>query len=407
MNNSNNLLNSLKQLRLFAVIISLAFFAVSCKKPIDALGDSIQPEDDMIGAFQTDTTTLFARTLKVDSVTSDFYSNIMIGNYMDEDFGVVRTTGVLQFIPSTSKPRYAEDIRIDSVVLSLVYQNAVYGKNVPLYFNVNEVLDNLDYSTSKFTNSIVNTSNENLIKAGLEVIDPNPELASVSGLGYTPALKLYLEHSLGEKLLSADTSVLDDNSLFKDYFGGLAISSETINGQVINYIQSDAATRLTVYYAELGGPDEIPNSADFIVSKSTCKAFTQIKHQYRGTPIQNLALGQDIDGGQNCYLQSGQGTRVAIDINNTKWLKEYRGVTINRAELIIPYEHNSKYNPIESILIFYKENGSEFFTYAETGGNVNVSTGLYRVNLTNHLQKYLAGNVNTDEILIQPVYTKF
>lgn len=406
MRSSIHQINSLKKLRLFAfIIIAVLSVLSSCKKPVDGLGKSIQPEDDLINAIQTDTTSLFAKTVKVDSVTSDFYSNIMIGNYVDSDFGVVRARGVLQFIPSTSKPRYADNIRIDSVVLSLTYQNATYGKNVPMSFNVRELMDDLEYDDSYYSNSKVTTGFQNLMKPGMEIQDPNPEIASVSGLDYTPALRLQLRHSLGEKLLTADTSVLDDANLFKSFFSGLVIGSETIDGQVINYVQSDAASKLTVYYAELGGTEEILNSADFIVSKSSCKAFTQIEHHYNGTSLQGINNTNDIDGSQYCYLQSGEGTRVAIDISSVNWLNDYKGVTINKAELIIPYDNISKYSPLNSILVFYKPENSEYFTYAQTGGNVNVSTGLYRINLTAHIQEYLTGNIDTDEILLQPVYT--
>lgn len=406
MRGSIHLINSLKRLRLFAVIIIAILLGLSsCKKPADGLGKSIQPEDDLINAIQTDTTSLFVKTVKVDSVASDFYSNIMIGNYVDPHFGVVKTKGVIQFIPSTSKPRYAENIRIDSVVLTLAYQNATYGKNVPMAFNVKELLNDLDYDKSYYTNSKVNTGYQNLIKPGMETQNPNPEMASVTGLDYTPALRLHLRHSLGEKLLTADTIVLDDAALFKSFFNGLVINSETIDGQVINYVQSDAASKLTVYYAELGGTEEVLNTADFIVSKSSCKAFTQIEHQYHGTALQGISTSNNINGSQYCYLQSGEGTRVAIDISSVNWLKDYEGVTINRAELIIPYDKSSKYSPLSSILVFYKPEDSEYFTYTQTGGNVNVSTGLYRINLTAHIQEYLTGSIGTDEILLQPVYT--
>src|SRR6218665_2805070 len=112
MNNLFHSIISLKKLRLFAVIVAAIAMAASCKKPTDGIGESIQPEDDLLYAFQTDTTTLSARTVRVDSVRSDFYSNIMIGNYVDENFEVVRTTGILQLIPPTRNQHFADSIRI-------------------------------------------------------------------------------------------------------------------------------------------------------------------------------------------------------------------------------------------------------------------------------------------------------
>jgi hypothetical protein len=404
MNNLFHSINSLKKLRLFAVLVAVTFGMASCTKPESGIGESIQPAEDLLYAYQTDTTTLFARTVAVDSVISDFYSNVMIGNYVDDKFGAVQTTGVLQFIPSTSKPRFNNVIRIDSVVLSLVYQNAVYGKNVPMYFNVNEVTETLDNTKSYYDNSVIATASQNLMKPGMEFLDPNPEAASSTN-NVTPALRLHLKHSLGQKILNADTTILDNPTQFKEFFSGLAIRSETMDGQVINYLQNDPATRLTIYYASASDTGEVQNFNDFVVSRSSCKAFTLINRQYNGTALAPLQQGNDAAGNDFCYLQSGGGTRVVIDLKNTKWVKEFEGVTINRAELILPYEKSEKYAPIGSMLVVYKEPGESFFKETQAGGNVNISTGLYRVNITNHLQNYLNGDVISDEIYIQPVYT--
>ncbi len=376
----------------------------ACQKPTDSIGEAIQPEGDLMNAFQTDTTTLHARTLKIDSVASDFYSNIMIGNYVDDVFGVVRTTGIMQFIPSTSQPRYGTLIRVDSVVLSLVYQNATYGKNVPMYFNVREVLDNLQYDSTYYNHSSIATAPHNLMAAGMEVLDPRPELSTSQSTGNRPALRLHLNKQLGEKLLTADTDILDDKSLFKSFFRGLAVSSETVDGQVINYVKGDPDTKLRVYYANLDGTEEVLNTADFIIANNSCKAFTLIDQHYYGTDLQGLSSTESIDGSQLAYMQSGGGTRVAVNISSAKWLNQIQGVTINRAELIIPYDKAAKFLPISTFLVFYKPEGQSYYSSANTGGIVNASSGLYRINITNHLQSYLAGTIKSDEIILQPDY---
>lgn len=404
MNNLFHSINSLKKLRLFAVLVAVTFGIASCTKPESGIGENIQPAEDLLYAYQTDTTTLYAKTVAVDSVLSDFYSNVMIGNYVDDKFGVVQTTGVLQFIPSTSKPRFNNVVRIDSVVLSLVYQNAVYGKNVPMYFNVNEVTETLDNTKNYYDNSVIATASQNLVKSGMEFLDPKPESAS-STANVTPALRLHLKHSLGQKLINADTTILDNPAQFKEFFSGLAIRSETMDGQVINYLQNDPATRLTIYYATASDTGDVQNFNDFVVSRSNCKAFTLINRQYNGTALAPLQQDSDVAGNDLCYLQSGGGTRIAIDIKNTKWLQQYEGVTINRAELILPIEKSEKHAPIGSVLVVYKESGDSFFKETQAGGNLNLSTGLYRINITNHLQSYLNGDIVSDEIYIQPVYT--
>jgi len=73
---------SLKQLGLFLVFSLLIF--TGCTRPDESLGESIQPGDDLLFAAVTDSFQLEMGTERVDSLRTDLFANILVGNYVDE-----------------------------------------------------------------------------------------------------------------------------------------------------------------------------------------------------------------------------------------------------------------------------------------------------------------------------------
>ncbi|MCH2197258.1 MAG: DUF4270 domain-containing protein [Flavobacteriales bacterium] len=59
------------------------FAIAGCEKPEQELGLGIQPDDDLLTAFQTDTTTIECFTIREDSLATDELSQSLLGNYFD------------------------------------------------------------------------------------------------------------------------------------------------------------------------------------------------------------------------------------------------------------------------------------------------------------------------------------
>lgn len=403
-----NHLHSLKQLGLFSVIVGLLTIA-ACKKPLDGVGEDLI-SGDLLGAMQTDTTRLSARTVKGDSIntSSSVYGNLMVGTYQDPQFGTVSTSGYMQLDLSTVNPRFPENMVVDSVVLAMAYFGRSYGKNEVLYYQVQQLSENIDSSKTYFSSDFLSVFPSNLIKPGFEQVDPKPELVTGNTLGGTsPTLRIRLKEEVGTALLNLDTVVLDKFNHFKEYFKGLRISSSTIDGQVVNYDISNSATKLIVYYRDLDETEPETQDYNFIFT-SRCKAFTSIQHQYNGTPLSGIYNSGGVPGNTLCYSQSGGGTFVAVDISEVTWLNDYPNIVVNRAELIVPYESNEKYAPVNLMLARFKNAEGKFSILKDdemtllVGGGVRTGDGLYSLNITGHVQSYLRGEISEDEIYLIP-----
>ncbi len=401
--------NSLKKLRLFSFLVILIL--ASCKKPDESIGESLQPTEDHFNTVQTDTTTISAVVMKRERNRIDLYANLLVGNYVDDVFGTVRATSVFQLAPSRTMPvpRTKEDISnipiaIDSVILSLVYQPESYGKNVPMYFEVNELEEMLYIDSTYYSDYNIRKEITNLIEPGFEVNNTTPEFSSSTATDPKAYLRLRIRDVVGKKLL--DEYPLDDFLEFRNYLRGLVLSSKTVDGRVLSFFAAD--TKLTVYYHKLPDPSVSNTSVGLFYEfeyTSSCESFSKIDHQYFASPLASLSATNELDGNVNCYAQSANGTRLRIDLSNVRWLSEIPGVSINKAELVLPYDNESKFNPIDGLLLTYHkyEDSETYQKVADSlyiGGSVNRSGGMYRLNITRHVQSILNNEISSTDVFI-------
>ncbi len=400
--------NSLKKLRLFSFLVIL--IVASCKKPDESIGESLQPTEDIFKTIQTDTTSIYAVVMKRERNRIDIFANILAGNYVDEEFGTVRSTGVFQLSPSRTMavPRTKEEytttsVVIDSVVLSLAYQPETYGKNVPTYFEVNELQDVIYIDSSYYSDYHIRKEAINLIEPGFEFQITKSEFASNVQSDAKTYLNLRLKNSIGDKLLN--DCPLDDFFEFRNVFPGLALSSRTVDGRVVSFSAAD--TKLTVYY-KLQNPISNVISSQFFYEfeyTTSCESFTKVDHQYFGTALSSLTASNELDGNSVCYAQSSNGTRLRIDLSNARWLSQIQGVSLNKAELVLPFDNETKLNPIDGLLLTYhKYEDSD--TYQQTadssyiGGSVNRDAGMYKLNITRHVQAILNNEISATDVFI-------
>jgi len=390
--------DSLKQLGLFVVVACLSLFA--CKKPEESLGDNLQPAEDLLYAVVSDSFAITASTEKIDSLRTDIFANVMAGNYIDETFGAVKCRAVMQFSPDFAATTLPLDFDVYSVVLSLAYQPEAYGNNAPMYFEVNELLETIYLDSNYYSNQIPQRSHNNLILPGKETYTTRSEYAALTNTDPIEYLHLPLDVELGERLL-ADVSVLDTFANFREYFKGLVISSRTADGRVVNF--SNINCQLTVRYAYDSDKETALGSYTFPFT-SSCEAYSVVEHQYFGGPLNGLAAGNPLAASNYGYLQATGGTRMRINIGDVRRLAEIPGLTINKAELMLPFDDDQKLPAIDTLNVVY-ETEPEAFSFTRDfarnpGGNFRKEIGYYRFNLTSHIQHMLLNNIDADEVLV-------
>ncbi|MBX7051070.1 MAG: DUF4270 domain-containing protein [Flavobacteriales bacterium] len=396
--------NSLKQLGLFSLLIALL---VSCKKPDETLGENLQPESDRLYVLQTDSFDLSAENFKKERTRIDLFANFMTGNYVDDVFGTVRCEAVFQLAPSNTEtaPSFKEIYRgseliLDSIVLQLAFQKESYGKNVPMYFSLNELMDAIHIDSTYYSDFVVHKKTENLIYPGREWQHPKPENISTSDSSLY--FNIRLKDELGEEFLKY--APLGSFSTFRDYFHGFVLSSSTIDGRVLSLSASN--TKLTLHYHTDADPavlNEDANQTYDLVYTSSCESFTIVDHQHYGTVLSPLSYGNAVDGSEYCYAQHAASTRIKVDISDVLRLQNDPMITINKAELVVPYDYTSKYSPIDVLTLSYSNDGTNYLKTADSlyiGGAVNKTYGWYRFNITRHVQRILDGDITTTDLYL-------
>jgi hypothetical protein len=390
---------SLKQLGLFLVCFSL-FFVFACKRPDESLGENLQPIDDKLLAAVTDSFQLEMSTERVDSLRTDLFANILVGNYIDEQFGAVKCRGVMQFAPDLTADTLPANREVFAVELKLAYQPEAYGNNAPMYFQVQQLSQPIYLDSAYYNHDLPQRNLQNLILSGQETHLTRSEYSSALSSGSIEYLTLNLQPSLGQYML-ANSEELEDFDSFAQYFNGLVISSNTMDGRVVSF--STIYSSMTVYY-RYPGEDRMNIGTYTFKYTSSCEAYSVVEHQYYGSPLQSLNAANPIEGNSSAYLQGGGGTRVRVDLNDVLWLRQNPDVVINNAELVVPYDAYSKYALLDSVNVVYEKSDGLFSLTADVfrypGGNFDKRTGYYRFNITSHVQSILLGEIDETELIM-------
>lgn len=387
---------SLKQLGLFVVIATLVLSA--CKRPDESLGEGLQPDSDLLRAMVTDSVALSVMTERIDSLRTDLFANVLVGNYIDDVLGSVKCRGVMQFAPDASVDSVPANRQVYAVELELAYQPEAYGNNAPMFFQVQRLMERIDLDSAYYSNHLPARDYQNLILPGQETHVTRSEYAPTLSTGTPEFLKLKLNPAFGQFLLASDSALTDFDS-FANYFNGLVISSSTADGRVVSF--STINSKMTVYY-RYPGENRLQLGTYTFKYTSSCEAYSVTEQQYYGGALSALTPSNPIFGQQSAYLQGAGGTRVDVDLADVTWLREVPNVTINKAELVVPYDADTKFKPLDSLTIVYEKEPGVFTLTADharnSGGNFRNAPGYYRFNLTNHVQSLLVGELTNTHV---------
>ncbi len=392
------ILESLKKLGLFLVCGFLLL--VGCKRPDETLGDGIQPSADLLFAAVTDSFQLATSTEQIDSLRTDLFANILVGNYVDADFGTVKCRGIMQFSPDASIDSLPANLEVFAVELKLAYQPEAYGNNTPMYFQVHQLMERIHLDSAYYSNQLPQRNLENLILSGRETHTTRSEYASALSSGNIEYLTLQLKSTFGQFLLASDSALTDFNSL-ADYFNGLVISSTTMDGRVVSFATINSS--LNVYY-RYPGENRLNIGTYTFKYSSACEAYSVIEHQHYGSPLQNLNAQNPITRSDLAFLQGGGGTRVSIDLQDVLWMRELPNPIINKAELVVPFDADTKFALLDSANVVYEKLDDVYALTADygrnSGGNFRKSPGYYRFNITHHVQSILSGEIENTKLLM-------
>lgn len=381
----------------------------ACKKPTDLQADGLLPDEDVLYANQSDTSSISSYIVREDTLSTDELSACLLGSYNDETFGRTLASFATQFVLSGANPSFPETFEVDSVIFSVAYTGYSYGSLGEGYLSVKELSADLPKSSGFNSSYNAPTFNENLIANSSQTFQFKPK-TFFFGIedSLAPQLRIPLKTSLGNRLLQPTVSnALESDENFQSYFKGLKVEAGSYPMGVVALDLTNINSKITVYYRFDNGGLADTTFYEFPIT-SDCGRYSRLQHLYQfaeNPDLQNLATVDTLANQSNLYLQAGAGTKVKLALPNLLDLQLNEGRIVNKAELIVPFEPDSKYAPASQIFVFYQNSEGTLIALPDQfsgniGGGVEIANKRYRLNITQYVQKVIAGDLENAPLYI-------
>lgn len=392
----------------------------SCKKESE-LGADIQPEEDLIGLYTTDTTTLITYTVREDSLRTDETPTVVLGHCADPEFG----TSVCGVYSQFSIPNNLNNIDfldtctgqaiLDSAVLMLSYKYDFYGDTLtPQTFSVYQMTDMLYKDSVYYSNQ---TKNYYPTPVGGLTFAPRLRTSTAVGTDtFPPHLRIPIDMNWANQVFSQSGGAnLASNAAWLSYMNGLYITSTGGGTSLLYFNMLDTLTGLRFYYHTTCG-----DTSDFtFVVNSTTAYYSYFQHDY-SLANNTYLTGQLLSsGGPNpfTFVQANAGLKTKIEFPYLKDWYDNLGypVAINKAELVIfgiedqtapdnfPLNTRMFLTSIDSVnkehlLIDMYESSSYY------GGSLNTTTNVYKINIARYIQGVVNGEEENNGIYLKEIF---
>ncbi len=376
--------------------------AFSCKKT-DDLGDDIVifPNDNMNLLF-TDTTTISAYSVLVDSLTGSNLKQTVLGSYHDAVFGTSTASFYTQLALPADNIDLGDNVVCDSVFFTIGY-TGYYGDSLEYHtIRVFELLEDISDDSTYYSNHPARQIDP--IAIGIHNTQFNRwDSVPYDGDMLVPHLKIPLSNSFGQKICdkSAQTE-LSSTEDFQEFMKGVYVTvDKTINTGGFAYLSLTAAiTEIRIYYHNSEDTSEF-----YMPITSSCansSIFEHYGYQDASSEVrQQLVDGDSTLGDEYLYIQSMAGAKTKFKFPNIRNMNNGGKIAIQNAELVLYVDGNSDEfdEPISTLyLVKLDSNGVQKYTsdYSESssyyGGTYDSSTRSYRFNMNKHVQALANGD---------------
>ena len=409
----------------FILTIGASICLTSCDES-SVVGLDVQPENDLLNVGYEDTTSVFTKTQKGDSLITDeslITSGIgLIGKYIDPTFGPATASMYTQVrLPSNiAATTFGTAPICDSIILALVYEGTAYGKK-----EIKQQKLSVYQVTEAMATASTYYSNTTLTKSGVDLTEDNgyPFIPSPKDSVYTttiagdsvrlkPQLRVLLDNSFGQLLLNNQTTGnLATDAAFRSFFNGIYITTENTTGlladegNILHFRMGES--KITLYYHNSNATNNDTLSYDF--SLGSVARFNHFTHDYSTFGIDtslNNQINTATPPNQNgtVFVQGMAGVRTKITFPYLMNWVSGGLIGVNKAELIISVDTSiATYNidtfaaPTAFVLFGINDNGTTYVipdafegaTYY--GGTLNSTTVQYKFNIARYIQQVLDG----------------
>jgi len=390
-------------LKNFSSHLILAFIIVQgvlvfsgCNKD-NNIGLEVQPPGDKIHVFTDSSTTFSIYTVKEDPLTTTNHSYFMLGSYVDPIFGKSKADFMTQVLLTTSHLRFGENPVADSLVLYLDY-GVLIGEDLQYYYGdtttsqeirIYEIEEDIYYDSTYYSNQNV----ENFYTPGNEI----------ASLTYSPqpsrdSLAIPLSIDLANRILNADTTNLEDNTGFLEFFKGIYLQTDMAmsDGSIVYFDILSSKTRLTLYFST---DTEDSLKYDFDISDN-CARFSLFEHDYEGSVVES-SIDDTVNQTNEVYIQSMSGTKALVKFELNEELVELaqKGISINKAELVFEIANDpssENFRPPDNLFMTSLNLAGQdeflpdyYLSMEHFDGNYYSSQGVYKFNIARHIKTLL------------------
>ena len=388
---------------LFLLLILVTI--VSCRKKDSIVGLEEINESDYLNAI-TDTFDIISYTIEEDSTISDNPANVVLGSYIDPEFGSMNASFYTQWRIATINPDFGDlnSIVIDSFVLSLDYAG-YYGDLSTQTFEVFELDEDLYLDSTYYMFTSKNTKSNNLVVNNMGSITHRPNEPTVVGTDTVNAqLRIPLDTNFAwnfiNEAVSGSTSFAS-NEEFLTFFKGIKVQvnnpgQSVGQGAILYFDLSDAASKATIYFTQ----DSIPKTYEFIIN-SSCADFNQVSFNSTLFPVNEVVA--DSTKGMTEFFAQAFRHRAVVYIPELDSLPE--NIIIHRADLTLPIQYQTGYRfkpgSLLSVATKLKSTDSLLTALSNLGEYID-SKKHFSIDLKSYSKSVQNGDIENNGVYISP-----
>ncbi|MFP4469293.1 MAG: DUF4270 domain-containing protein [Bacteroidales bacterium] len=392
----------------FALILLTLALLGSCSTDPAEIGIGIQPENERLNVHFSDTSTVLAHSIFVDSITTDEPARSLLGSYYDPIFGVTTASIYTQLRLSSTSVDFGQNPQLDSIVLALQYTGIPGSDDEMFYsygdtsdmltFRVYELADSLSYEESYFSDDEIPLKQPEI---GMLTTSPSPTDSIMVDTTLVKAqLRIPLTEEFAYRILNATEAELGSMEAFMQFIKGIHITVDPVStgGSIVFFDLEQTLSRLSIYFSN----EESDSLVYFFNITSESAHFLNYTHNYEVADPDFLAQvnGDTALGANRFYLQSMAGVASEITFPYFRDWHNNGKIALNEATLSIQNAlPQTDFAPPPELVVYmitddgtYKYLDDQYEGESYFGGNYNQETGEYQFRITQYLQKVLTSD---------------
>jgi hypothetical protein len=391
---------------LFLIGAALIIFS-SCKKDKDVLGSGVQDDSDVLGAEYTDTISMTAHTVDIDSVASFNDGIKFLGSNQDPVFGRTDVSLYTKFSINSVFVSFPNANLVSSeIVIAVKSLDFVGNYQTPLTYQVFEMNQNVPSGKVYYSNP-------------KNWYTPSSMIASRTGtfdvINGTLVVRLPVNSTYAAAILN-NPQYLVDNTIFQNTYKGFYITTKSSNlnpvgaqGVIAKLDLDNALSGFYLYYqeGEISASKET-KSFRFPFNGGEVMRFNEFVH----TPasgahnlLNQQLQGDTAKGKEALFLQGLGGAKVKFQVPYLlNFVKDHK-ISVNQAEIRFKVDlgingtDGNYYPPLKLALLSMDSASNEIFTYdqlssldfARYGGSYDSNTHEYVFNISREIQIIMNG----------------